>query len=207
MANIRNRTHPNGFTVLDNRGINCPDISFRALGLWAYIKSKPDNWEVSVIYLAKQKKREGRDAIYKAMTELIEAGLVVKTQSRVDGKFKSFDYDFYDFPQNSPLPEKPFPEKPYPVKPLPENPPQVNKDQLTTDQLTTDPLNYSEREDGFEAWLRMKLKEDPNVRSVDAVAAHVLKKGKSSPEYQEFLNLSKSDQLINDVLEDLLCLT
>lgn len=206
MANIRNRTHPKGFTILDNRGLTCPGLSFRATGLWAYIKSKPDDWEVSVSYLAEQKS-EGRDAIYKAIAELIEVGLVVKTQSRVGGRFGNFSYDFYDFPQSSPLPEKPYPAKPYPAKPLPENPQQVNTDLPNTDLLNTDPINYSERDEDFEAWLREKLKTDPNVRSVDAVAAHVLKKGRAAPEYQEYLARNQSESLIDSVLEELLCLT
>jgi len=103
MANIRNH-QPKKYTVLDNRGLDCPDISFRATGLWAYVKSKPANWEISVSHLAKQK-TEGRDAIYKAINELIAAGLVIKSQVRDGGKFGEIHYDFYDSPQVADLPD------------------------------------------------------------------------------------------------------
>lgn len=205
MANIRNKTHPKGFTLLDNRGLTCPDISFRATGLWAYIKSKPDDWEIAVSHLAKQKS-EGRDAIYKAIAELIDAGLVVKTQSRVGGRFGEFSYDFYDFPQ-TPLPEKPDTAKPDTAKPLPENPPQVNKDLPITDLPITDSNNYSEGMEDYQKWLRDRLESNPNVRSVDAVLKHILAKGELAKEYEEYRGCAISEAIIDDVLVDILCLT
>jgi hypothetical protein len=49
-------------------------LSFAAVGIFAYILSLPDNWEVSVERLAGQR-REGYAAVKRAVDELISAGL------------------------------------------------------------------------------------------------------------------------------------
>lgn len=188
MANIRNKAHPKGFTVLDNRGLNCPDISFRATGLWAYVKSKPDDWEITVAHLAEQK-TEGRDAIYKAIAELVKAGLVVKEHCRNGGKFGEHRYDFYDYPQISPLPEKPDTAKPDTAKPDTVNPLQVNtKNPLKTEIRSNTDLNKQQTEDEreFEEWLKSKFENDPSVRSPTALIKHIVAKGKDCPEYREW---------------------
>ena len=189
MANIRNKTHPKGFTVLDNRGLNCPDISFRATGLWAFVKGKPDDWEIAIAHLAGQK-TEGRDAIYKAIAELVKAGLVVKEHCRDGGKFGEYRYDFYDYPQSSPLPGKPLPGKPDTGNPDTGNPPQVNtNNQLKTEiGSNTDLIKQTEgeRERDFEKWLRVKFSGDPTIRNLPALIKHILGKGADCPEYREW---------------------
>jgi hypothetical protein len=86
------------FTVLYNGVLENPNLSFKAKGLWAYCMSRPDDWEFHVSHLATISK-EGEDAIYSALKELIREGLVERTQTHEGGRFGSVDYIIYPYPQ------------------------------------------------------------------------------------------------------------
>lgn len=62
-----------GFTQVDNRVISDKRMSLKALGLFTYMWSKPDDWEFYVLAISKDFK-DGRDSIRSAINELISLG-------------------------------------------------------------------------------------------------------------------------------------
>lgn len=208
MPNITNKSHPEGFTVCDNRGLRHPDISFKATGLWAYVKSQPPDWEICIEHLAHQK-RDGRDAIYSALEELIEVGLVMKRRNRVNGRFAGISYDFYDYPQTngrkplSPFTAKPDTAKPDTEKPDTENPPLIN----TANPINTNCLlstNSSKQDESFEQWLEKRIAQRTDVRSPTKLIRYILDQGESSPEWQEWRREAQKDlSLYESLYEEL----
>lgn len=64
-----------GYTVIPNGLLPEGEISARAWGIYAYLLSRPEGWVIHVRQL-QQIFTEGRDAIYTAMKQLREAGLL-----------------------------------------------------------------------------------------------------------------------------------
>lgn len=64
-----------GYTVVPNGVLPEGKISARAWGLYVYLLSRPPGWEIRTPQLQKVFS-EGRDAIYTALRELVEAGLM-----------------------------------------------------------------------------------------------------------------------------------
>lgn len=126
MAIIRSKPE-RSFTVLNNAMLNDTRLSFDDLGLLVYLLSKPAHWKISVSALQAERKH-GRDWVYKRLSNLAEAGYMVRLRSRGDdGKLGEIDYHVYDEPQQAaPLTEKPdvepLPEKPDLAKPDTANP-------------------------------------------------------------------------------------
>lgn len=79
-----------------------------------YLLSKPDDWEVNVKHLATTCK-EGRDAIYKVIDELLEEGYMSREQQKEKGRFLGYDYTVNE-QARKPEPENTLPEKPYTVE-------------------------------------------------------------------------------------------
>lgn len=124
------------FTALDN-AVFQSQLSFRAMGLLAYLLSKPDHWQVSVAQLVKYSAdtghKQGRDAVYAILRELIAAGFVVRHQRRGEGgQLGGADYEVFDFPQPpcTAEPDTAEPHTGYPdtAEPCPANPTLVNTD-------------------------------------------------------------------------------
>mgnify|MGYP003291678951 CR=1 FL=1 len=82
--------------------------------------SKPDGWHFNPKIILKEIK-EGRDAFYGAMKELIDCGYICRHQQNANGKFGSSVYRFVD-PTIKPCTEKPYTGKPHTEKPYTENP-------------------------------------------------------------------------------------
>ena len=72
-----------GYTVIPNGLLPEGKISARAWGIYAYLLSRPDGWVIHVRQL-QQVFTEGRDAIYSAMKQLREAGLLEMESYRED---------------------------------------------------------------------------------------------------------------------------
>ena len=88
-----------GFTIVPNEALNDSKLSFRAKGVYAFLRSKPDNWEfrMSNIILSST---EGRDAIRAAIKELETAGYVKREPCRNDtvNKFDGWVWYIYEKP-------------------------------------------------------------------------------------------------------------
>ena len=107
------------FTIIPNLIVEDKSIDWKELGLLVFLLSKPDEWEVSVHHLAKQRKA-GRDSILNMLKTLRDAGYVVMNRKHEGG----VDYVIYDTPQNRKKPLTENPEvateksEPKPEKPL-----------------------------------------------------------------------------------------
>ena len=119
---IKRSKRRDNFTVIPNGVVNDNSIDWKALGLLVYLLSKPDNWEVSIEHLSKQKKA-GKDAI-KAMLKELKLSGYVSTSRRSSGHV---DWVVFDEPQvDNPHVEKPHVEKPHVEKPHVDNPTLIN---------------------------------------------------------------------------------
>lgn len=107
------------FTQVPNVVLKDRRLSLKAKGLYAYLFSKPDGWQFSPKIIIKEIK-EGRDAFYGAMKELIDCGYIQRHQPNA-GKFGSSVYKFVD-PTIKPCTEKPYTGNPCTEKPYTENP-------------------------------------------------------------------------------------
>ena len=124
-----------GFCIVPNTTLN-DALSWEAIGLLAYLCSKPDNWRVSVKQLCnhshKSTKPSGRDKTYRILKELQDAGYVKRVKTR-EGNGTYREVHYVVSPQklkdrniadlfNPPLPENPDVVKLKGRTPLPEKP-------------------------------------------------------------------------------------
>ena len=128
-----------GFTMVPNSAFD-GSLPLSAIGLYAFMLSRPDDWEFSVSGMAKCL-GVGRDAVRSALVKLEEAGFLIREQSHNEkGLFSGNTYVLYD--------EKidPLSENPTTVAPLPENPtvnaPLPGKP-LTDKPSTENPTEYN----------------------------------------------------------------
>jgi hypothetical protein len=116
------------FTTIRNEVLNRTDMSLKAKGLYCFLMSKPDGWEISIRGLAVQL-MEGRDAVSAALHELEKLGFYQEIKTRkADGTIK-FENVLADLPCT---------ENPCTDYPVTENPPQVNTNKVNTDLVKTE---------------------------------------------------------------------
>lgn len=90
-----------GWTSVPNELLNDDSISFKAKGLYAFLNSKPDEWDFSVDRIALQSK-DGKDAVRNALQELQAKGWVLRTPAKnADGTFNGYDYWINDTPRKA----------------------------------------------------------------------------------------------------------
>lgn len=84
-----------GFSIIPNETL-CDTLSWEALGLLAYLCSKPDDWDVSIAHLINHSSRckspSKRDKTYRILEELEEAGYMRRETKRKAGRFGGTDY-------------------------------------------------------------------------------------------------------------------
>jgi DnaD/phage-associated family protein len=93
---------------------NDTELTWQAKGLLTYMLSSPNDWEFNMKDLQKRS-QNGRDATYRIMKELIEAGYVTRVENRDGGKFGKAEYIVHEMKQS-----------PHTGNPYPENPPLLN---------------------------------------------------------------------------------
>lgn len=82
---IRAPRPPSKYTLIDNKVINDARLSFKARGILIYILSKPDNWVVHTLEIAKAGGEKcGRESVLSALRELETVGYLVRTRTRND---------------------------------------------------------------------------------------------------------------------------
>ena len=131
-----------GFIIIDNDVINDDRMHLKALGLFAYMWSKPDDWQFYVSEIASHFK-DGESAVSSAMKELMTLGYLKRTQNRKDGRFSNYDYVLRELPKrenqgSAPKGDFTKPEKPIPKKTKPENQGLLNTDHTNTDHTNKD---------------------------------------------------------------------
>lgn len=122
MSVIRVKKDKNYVSILNNTVLTDPNLSFKAKGLWSYCMSRPDDWEFHVNQLANVSS-DGKDAVYCAIKELVDAGYIKKIQSNVGGKFGKVDYEVSEI--KIILPQRDLPHAEFPQT---ENPPLLSSD-------------------------------------------------------------------------------
>lgn len=85
------------FGAVPNELLNNPDISFKAKGLYAYLNSKPDNWDFSVEGIANQVK-EGIDSVRAGIHELEKFGYLKRVKYQNEKGFWEIDYMLFEDP-------------------------------------------------------------------------------------------------------------
>jgi len=85
------------FGAVPNELLNNPDISFKAKGLYAYLNSKPDNWDFSVEGIAAQVK-EGIDSVRAGIHELEKFGYLKRVKYQNEKGFWEIDYMLFEDP-------------------------------------------------------------------------------------------------------------
>lgn len=100
------------FTQVSNTVLSDKRLSLKAKGLYAYLFSKPDNW-IFLIDVILSEIKEGRDAFYAALKELIKYGYILKYRERkASGKLGGVIYEFIEPAAELPAEEKPTTENP-----------------------------------------------------------------------------------------------
>jgi len=127
--------------MVSNSMLNDPNLSLQAKGLLAIFLSNSPDWEIQMKEII-QRSKNGRDAHYKAVQELIEQGYFYRKQITENGKFKEMLYIFSDNKDDVLEAVKqlenegglPFPENPKTgeEKTLPENPDTENQETNNT---------------------------------------------------------------------------
>jgi hypothetical protein len=85
------------FTIIDNGLIDDDRLSFRATGVLIWLLSRPPTWVVRSNVMAKAK-TEGRDAVRTSLTELEDAGYVVRrrVQNPENGQWQQETHVYED---------------------------------------------------------------------------------------------------------------
>lgn len=101
------------------------NMSWKATGMYCFLCSMTEDWVIHASDL-KNRKTDGRDAVYSILEELEKLGHIDKENVREKGKFSGVRYHFYEIPTDNPNYFPPLPEKPYTDKPLTGKPYTVN---------------------------------------------------------------------------------
>lgn len=115
------------FAVISIDPLEITTLSWKAKGLWSYLMTRPDNWQVSVAHLSKHFP-SGKDSIRSGLKELEEHGLCTIEQRRNEaGSFSTLDYTIHEEPieLKKCLPQT---ENPSPGFSAPANPALINID-------------------------------------------------------------------------------
>ncbi len=90
----------NPYVMLNKVALEDPELSWAAKGLWGYLISRPDDWNISVSHLSNiyEKKGGGEKAIYALLNEMIEFGYCERIQVNGEkGQFKKTEYKITEF--------------------------------------------------------------------------------------------------------------
>ena len=135
------------FTMLPNEWVRDSRLSHRARGVLAVVMSHRDGWETSITYLVREGK-EGRNAIYTAVDELVSHGYLERVEARsATGKFEGVNYEVRNphTGNQQPLSKKPYTENPNAEKPYTDNPQQENTNYKKTITKENQPKDVGAR--------------------------------------------------------------
>ena len=126
------------YTTISNFHLREKDMSLKAKGLLSLMLSLPEDWDYSVVGLAKLSK-DGKDSVANTLIELERFGYVKRTQCLNDkNQFDGYDYDIYEEPQFEE-------ETPLTGNPLTGNPPQLNTNILNTNLIKEEKYKKEEK--------------------------------------------------------------
>lgn len=88
------------YSIIHNECLKDSTISWRAKGLYAYMMTLPNGWNIRRGEIFNHA-TEGKDAANKAFNELIQKGYIKKVFIREKGKIKGFEYVLYETANNT----------------------------------------------------------------------------------------------------------
>ena len=93
---VRLKDKTKDFTVIYNECFKNKSLSMQAMGLFGYLMTLPNDWEIHKEELVSHFSN-GHDAVIKAFNELVEAGyIVVEEEERVKGQFAKKVYKVFE---------------------------------------------------------------------------------------------------------------
>ncbi|PZU87334.1 MAG: hypothetical protein DI527_18835 [Chelatococcus sp.] len=94
---IIRRRRTRNFTIVENEVFNDERLSLDAMGLLAWLRSRPDDWCLSVDHL-RTRFKVGRDTMHRLVRELVEAGWITRQRQRdeVTKAFTGMEYVVLD---------------------------------------------------------------------------------------------------------------
>ena len=127
----------NRYGIVPNDLLNNPEITFKAKGLYAYIQSKPDNWNFSAKNIATQTK-EAIDGVRTGILELEKHGYLVRTKFNKENGLLDIEYTLYA----EPILDLPSTEKPLLENPSTENPTTIVRKKSSKKDISKKESNY-----------------------------------------------------------------
>jgi hypothetical protein len=107
---IIRREHNGNFTILPNNIVNDQRLSIEAIGVLAYLLSRPPNWKIRHAQLRKAY-RVGRQKLQRIIRELIQAGYLDRDDDQPRDRhnhFMSYNYVVRDVPAVAFVPQVDF---------------------------------------------------------------------------------------------------
>jgi hypothetical protein len=158
----------NRYGTIPNDLLNSIHISFKAKGMYAYIQSKPDNWEFSAERISKQVK-EGLPSVISALKELENFGYLARNRYQNNKGFWVVDYLLYEIPIEENL---------ITGKPNEENP-NIGK------QSNISNIDYSKQEDNNYTNNKERVVKDKQISFYDMVT---MVQSEIGDEYENFVS-------------------
>jgi hypothetical protein len=202
MAVIKIIKHEQNFVILQKEIFENPEISLKAKGLWATCMAKPNDWVFYVDQMASCLK-EGKDALYSGLDELIEYGYCIRiTRKNEKGQFALTDYEMYETSKlNKKVPQRGFPDVDVPSV---ENPQLLRtdytKDRLYKESSSEKPPLIDDDEPLRIAFKKTKKLDEAQVkRAIKYYKTHKAKideKTQNFPHYVAAIVLKDDDKVI-----------
>jgi hypothetical protein len=148
------------YATVPNELLNDNLISLKSKGMYAFIQSKPDNWEFSAEKISRLL-REGLPSVKSALQELEENGYLCRRRYQNSKGFWEVEYILYENPKV----ENPMSENLVVGNPLEENPTRGkasnnNKQEFTNQDYITNPINKENSFDNFFGAKEITLREE-----------------------------------------------
>lgn len=138
---IIKRHHNRAFVSIANAVMDDTRLSAEHLGFLAYLLSRPHDWQVHVLQLAKRFK-VGRNKTYRLLSELMDFGYIERgDQGRSGGRYAGIDYVVFDQP--IPVSDIPRTQNEAAVNRVPESGTHTNKDSNQKELTNSSPSGES----------------------------------------------------------------
>lgn len=181
------------FMMMQRHPLQRSDMTMRAKGLLAYLMSLPHDWVIHRTELVSHFK-DGKDAVFAALNELIALGYVVRQQGRgTKGKFAEVNYTASDVLLSLPQTDLPVADKPVTDLPVTVNP------HL---QRNTIQSNSNTKKDSTNTGERRTDETDDNYSNSVATAATVINRSITDNDLDFAFGPIQRQELVEYVTED-----
>lgn len=133
--------HNENYFIMNKTGVNDKRLSYKAVGLLAYLLSKPDNWTVNIKHLSKQHK-DGKASVESGLKELEKYNYLHRYKKRNKKGQYEWESVVTEIPTKSPQPDFPDMDNPDMEKPELDNQALINNEVISNDLINNE-LNKS----------------------------------------------------------------